>query len=505
MDAIRTPVIDYTNKDYASLREAMLELASEKLEHWTDHSPNDLGVVLLELFAYMGDILLYYQDRIANESYLETAEERRSVLNLLRLIGYELRAPQSASADLNLLFNKEEIEEGSDTVVITQGTEFTTTAEATGEAIRYQYVRDEPFPINLNDLSIIERDGKSYKSFGTLPVVQVDDAVAGEIVATSDGSPSQRYALDRSPLAEDSLQLYVNGIEWQRKSTLLYSRSEEQHYMVRRDESGIAWVEFGDGRFAAIPPRGVNNVTANYRVGGGEKGNVPPNTITKAVTNINFLEGVYNELAASGGTGPEATEEATQRAPQLFRSMGRAVTAADYEAHALNFGVGKARARATAWNTIEIYVAPKGGGTPTDTLKNDILAYFEDKRMMTSIVDIRDPDPVTICLGGKLDIDPYYFTEQVQQKVATAIANLFAFDNVDFEQTIYISKIYEAIEAVEGVVGVHKIAQFAPCDATEPLSEDGVLHLGWEQIPQVGRMRWEQDVGETTWKWWTEN
>ena len=505
MNVIKAPVIDYTNKDYASLREAMLELAREKLEHWTDHSPNDLGVVLLELFAYMGDILLYYQDRIANESYLETAEERRSVLNLLRLIGYELRPPQPASADLSLLFSTEQIEEQNATVEILQGTEFTTTAEATGEAIRYQYVHDDPFPIDLNELSVIERDGESYRLFDTLPVVQVDDTVTGEIVATSDGSPSQRYALNRSPLNQDSLQLTVNGVEWQRKPTLLYSRSEDQHYMVRRDESGVAWIEFGDGRFGAIPPRGVNNITASYRLGGGEKGNVPPNTITKAVTSIDFLEGVYNELAASGGTGPEATDEAAQRAPQLFRSMGRAVTAADYEAHALNFGVGKARSRATAWNTIEIYVAPKGGGTPTDTLKNDLLAYFEDKRMMTSIVDIRDPDPVTICIGGKLDIDPYYFTEQVQQRVATAIADLFAFDNVDFEQTIYISKIYEAIEAVEGVVGVHKIAQFAPCDATEPLSVDGVLNLGWEQIPQVGRVRWEKDIGETTWNWQTEN
>ena len=75
------PSIDYTNRDYNSLLEAMLALASEKLPEWTDHSPNDFGVVLLELFAYMGDIQLYYQDRIANESFLETAAERRSVVN----------------------------------------------------------------------------------------------------------------------------------------------------------------------------------------------------------------------------------------------------------------------------------------------------------------------------------------------------------------------------------------------------------------------------------------
>src|SRR4051812_39724622 len=103
------PQIDYTNKDYASLLAALLELASEKLPEWTDKSPNDLGVMLLELFAAMGDSLFYNQDRIAGESFLETAVERRSVVQLLRLIGYELSPPLAASADLTLLFQRDAI------------------------------------------------------------------------------------------------------------------------------------------------------------------------------------------------------------------------------------------------------------------------------------------------------------------------------------------------------------------------------------------------------------
>src|SRR5262245_44919934 len=98
------PSIDYTNKDYQSLRSAMLELARYRLPEWTDRSPADLGVLLVDLFAYMGDVVLYYQDRIANESFLEPAVERRSVLHSLRLIGYELRPPVAASAELNLTF-----------------------------------------------------------------------------------------------------------------------------------------------------------------------------------------------------------------------------------------------------------------------------------------------------------------------------------------------------------------------------------------------------------------
>ena len=50
----------------------------------------------------MGDVLLYYQDKIANEAFLSTATERRSVIDLLSLIGYTLGTPAPASAALTL-------------------------------------------------------------------------------------------------------------------------------------------------------------------------------------------------------------------------------------------------------------------------------------------------------------------------------------------------------------------------------------------------------------------
>src|SRR5262245_35359834 len=102
MGTAQTPIRDYTNRDYASLLAAMLDLASVKLPEWTDRSPNDLGRMLLEQFAYIGDVLLYYQDRIANEAFLSTAVERRSVIDLLRLIGYQLSTPAPASAVLQV-------------------------------------------------------------------------------------------------------------------------------------------------------------------------------------------------------------------------------------------------------------------------------------------------------------------------------------------------------------------------------------------------------------------
>ena len=477
--------IDYTHKDYASLREAMLALAREKLPAWTDHSPNDLGVVLVELFAYMGDSLFYYMDRLVNESYLTTAVERRSVMHLLRLIGYELRAPLPASADLTLLFESD----AAGLVAISPGTRFQTTPEATGEPVGFEYIRDA-VTIDLDAAAVITHtDGAPYKRFSTLPVVQVDATIAGETLGSSDGSPGQQYALARSPLIDGTLVIDVDDgtgpRAWQQVETLLYSGPGDTHYAVRRDEAGTAWVTFGDNQYGRIPRRGRNNIQAGYRIGGSLKGNVPPMTIVKAVTAVPSLALVFNAQPATGGADAEDPAEAVRQAPQLYRAMQRAVTARDYEAHAMQFGVGKARARTGSWNRIELFVAPVGGGQPSDTLKEDLRRYFEDKRIMTAVLDVRDPDYVNVFIEGALEVEAYYFSKQVQQQVEDAVIRLLAFENVNFQDRLYLSKVYEAIEAIEGVKGVN-VTRFARSDSAADLPETGTLTFLWSEIPRTG-------------------
>jgi len=493
------PRIDYTSRDYASLREALLELASERLPEWTDHSSNDLGVTLLELFAAMGDAIFYHQDRIAGESYLGTAVERRSVLNLLRLIGYELRPPTPASGELTLLFDYnpvDPVDPGNPVLIsIPAGAEFTTTAEATGTPISFRYARDT-LSINFDALPTATYKTKLYKVYASLPVTQIDAVISDEIVASSDGSAGQRYALARTPVIEGSAEIYVDDGSgtpalWTQKQSLLTSGAQDIHYVIRRDENDKAWVEFGDDIYGRVPTRWRNNITANYVIGGGKKGNVAPNTITKAITSIDRLKVIYNEKAMSGGAERESIEDAVRRGPQQFRSGGRAVTAADYEAHARLFGVAKARARAKGWNRIELTIAPAGGAQPSDTLKQDLRAYFDPIRMISSNIEIVDPTYVPIIVRAAVEVEPYFFQSQIEERVRTALKALWAFDEVNFQDTLYISKIYEAIEAIEGVAGVN-VSWFVRGDdsrlllltpPTTALPTDGRLVFGYSEIP----------------------
>lgn len=72
----------------------------------TTRDPSDPSIALLDAWAVLGDVLAFYTERIANEGYLRTATERRSVLELARLIGYELRPGVSASVFLAFTLDK---------------------------------------------------------------------------------------------------------------------------------------------------------------------------------------------------------------------------------------------------------------------------------------------------------------------------------------------------------------------------------------------------------------
>jgi predicted phage baseplate assembly protein len=73
---------------------------SQPLAGLTTRETNDPAIALLDAWATVAEVLTFYQERIANEGYLRTATERRSVLELARLIGYELRPGVAATVFL---------------------------------------------------------------------------------------------------------------------------------------------------------------------------------------------------------------------------------------------------------------------------------------------------------------------------------------------------------------------------------------------------------------------
>ncbi len=499
------PVIDYMARDYQSFLQAMRELIPYKLPEWKNYANEaDFGNALLELFAYMGDILSYYQDRVANESFLGTARTRRSILHHLSLIGYQLATAAPAAASLNLTVPGNVTSQ----VTLSKGDAFATKSQKTRPSVRFEYTGDVPLVIdfgNLSDPQITttqDANGKIIRRTFTGLLVEEGRLVKDEVLGISDGTPNQRFTLSHAGIILRSLgqAAQVNkdilltselaGViqEWTLQESLAFSHDEQRDYVVAIDEEDRATIILGDGAFGKIPDKGAI-IKATYRTGGGLVGNVAADTIQTIVGAPQLaLIGaqVTNPAPATGGAERESIEHAVQQAPAVFRSLKRAVTADDYRALALRYkGVGKVRAEPTNWNIVTLFVAPEGGGQVSDVLEANLLAYFEDKRPVSTIIEIADVDYVRIYVTAQVQVQSYYSRERIKAQVQAAAGNLLGFEHVDFAQPVYLSKFYEKIEELEGVEYVN-ISEFRrqdqPAKTVEPT---GKIILGTNEIPII--------------------
>lgn len=92
------PVIDYTARDYDTIRKLLLDRLALTTPDRVERNPADLGVTLVELLAYTGDQISYQQDAVATEAYLDTARRRVSVRRHVRLIDYAMHDGCTARA-----------------------------------------------------------------------------------------------------------------------------------------------------------------------------------------------------------------------------------------------------------------------------------------------------------------------------------------------------------------------------------------------------------------------
>lgn len=339
------PDIDYTAKDYLGFREFLLNRKKALLPEWTSEAPGDFGIVLIELFSYMGDILSFYGDRTATEAYLSTATQRRSILALAEMLDYTVTNNVPATVDVT--FNV------SADVTIPAGTQVQTSNRAAIEA------GDDAVVFEVIEDTLVTTPS------GQVPCIE-GQTVAGEVVATSDGSIDQTYSLFRFPVIDNSVRVFVDegggDVEWTEFDHLIDAASTSEAFEVSFDAEGAADIRFGDNVNGRVPSAGAT-VKVTYRIGGGVRGNVGPATVVELVTAIPEVTSITNSESAAGGADAESNDQIRVSAPRSLTALNRAVTLKDYANIALQVsGVAKTVARNNG-TEISVHVAPFGGGT----------------------------------------------------------------------------------------------------------------------------------------------
>lgn len=339
------PQIDYVSRDYTAILTDLTAIAKQFNPTWAVSDPTDIGVALLETFAYVGDILSFYTDRMASEGFLGTASQRASVLQIAAMLGYTPTPSSASTVSLSLKNNN-----ASGILIIPAGTQIASTTVVDGQSTQVIFELDSAVSVGFS---------ATVNTTATQGVTTTDESLG-----TSNGTPSQVFKISQPGVVINSsgsnITVKVGGIQYTYSSALVDNNPYDSAFTTTMDSDGYTYIVFGDGVGGRIPPA-TYGITATYRVGVGSAGNIANDSLAK-----NTLTGSYNVTvtqlnAATGGADQESTDSIRVNAPRALRTLRRAVSLKDYAYLALQVsGVSKSSADAAVWSNVNLYIAPFG-------------------------------------------------------------------------------------------------------------------------------------------------
>jgi hypothetical protein len=285
--------------------------------------------------------------------------------------------------------------------------------------------------------------------------------------------------------------------EWSPVPDLLASRSRDPHFVAELESDGTVYLRFGDDQHGERPNAGLE-FRARYRVGNGESGNVGADAIAHVVTDAAGIIAVRNPLPARGGVEPESADSVRRNAPWAFRSQERAVTADDWARKAERHPeVDRAAASfrwTGSWHTVFVTVDRRGGRDVDPAFEKDLRRHLEPFRLAGYDLEIDGPRYVPLEIDVDVCVRPDHFRSDVRAELRDVLSSrelrggrrgLFHPDRFSFGESLYLSGVYAAVQAVPGVAEVHVTKfQRLGVDDPDPLRE-GVLPMGRLEIARL--------------------
>jgi len=435
--------IDYTSRDFAALKADLVDLIKERTNTtWDPTDYSDLGNVLVETFAYMGDIMSHYLDRIANETTIDTAIQRKTLLSFAKLYDYVISGPTPATVSVtftNISTSTLDIPTGTQVMApLSFGDysevyfETTTSATAVAPGASITLPCQEGKTVNTDKPDLID------STFNiALPAN----------LGTSDGRATQSFTVPETGIVNNSITVYVGqGVafgNWTYVDNLFESGPGDRVFTTAPNEDGTIDIVFGDNVNGAIPQSG-QLISATYKVSVGSAGNIK----SLSITELTFFPGnldpqvtsyftVSNNIPASGGTDGDTTTNIKNKIKAAVSTRRRAVTLEDFSYLAnLAEGVGKSNAASSVYTNVNLYVQPLNDGqAATGYPQANIIGVATTGTAVTFATDVNHGFAVgnTVNISG---VNPIAYN--LQGAVITAVPSTVTFTVASTVTTAYV-------------------------------------------------------------------
>jgi len=463
--------VGYLDRSYQQIKNSLLARLVVNNPEISDHTESNILIILLSMFAGVGEMLNYYIDNMAREAFLATARKYVSVVRHAKFIDYAIKA--STSAFVDVVFS---LKDGSGAYVAATGDVLIPQGTKVSDGSNIQFFTVEDTTIPNGAISTIVSAANRYER-------------SNVTIGMTDGSPNQRILLPSNFVHGSLMNVMIGSEFWYLYSYLGKMTPVTKGFVISVEEDGNAYLEFGDDVHGAIPVSTLA-IIGTFYITDAELANLPPHTITQIPDG--FVVGtpgvsltVDNPDYASGGSGVEDIDWIKNLAPKSLRTLDRAVTYQDYiDIAELVPGVGKAAVRYCCGKFVEVYVLPKTRGNSTEVLLANVLSEMNIKKMITTIVEVFNAGISRVWIQAIIYGKPFYTADQILIDVINALDADYGYAVMKINGRIALSDIVGTMENLEKVDRVDllkiRVEPFvAIANGSLPLD------LVWNDLPHV--------------------
>lgn len=410
----------------------------------TDYSEGNILIIILSLFAAIAEVLHYYVDNMARETFLSTARRYDSVVKHGALVDYHARAAIAATVDVILSRSITGNSIGAK-LTIPQGTLFT---DQSGNS--WLSARDVTWYSNVTTCRVPIIQHEKYTT----------SALNNMVIPTGDRVQLNLGTLPNGKYYEHgSMSLQIGGESWVLVETFAKSKPTDKHFMVSVDESLNPYIMFGDGTFGKKPAAGAKITHVVFYLTNGSQGNVKSNTITSvpSVISSSITDAtVSNAYDAGGGSNYENFTMLKEHIPLSVKTLGVAITKEDFESLAMLVdGVNKAKADYECGRKLTVYISPDGGAVASSELISRVYNLLSQRAPMTTWLKVKSAGKVQIILEMDVTGKKSYKTAEIQTQILTALYNAYSPEQAEIGGSVRVSDIYALIDNLSTVDYLH--------------------------------------------------
>tara|TARA_R110000851_G_scaffold62973_1_gene144228 strand:+ start:236 stop:1837 length:1602 start_codon:yes stop_codon:yes gene_type:complete len=467
-------LISYSAKGFDDYKKDLLQYVQAVYpEDYNNFVESDLGVMFLELIAYVASQLSFKADFIANESFISTVSKPNNLKKLMKLIGVNMKGPVGARTTVELDLTTTHVDATKVFIPKTSRT-FRVTSPSEGIPLVYTLYHQDAVGNIVYDSSGIEDilvDAYQGTVSGLLALEGNLHTREGSFL-TSEKAPT--ILIEKGSVVEGSIAVSsTGGVVWSEIEHLYLASSNTAAVFEKEyNEDYSCTLRFGDGARSKKPPVG-GNYKVFYRTGGGKGGNIPRNSIRSTIAveknsagGTAFNAGCVNTTKGTGGTDAETISHAKKYGPMFFQTQYRAVTGKDYTTVANSFVgtggvVGKAiavnRRNGPGGNLIDVYLFAKASNNQLEraslSFKNELLTHMNQYKMMTDELTMADGVLRTLDLITTVVVSKAYknMEEEIKLKISEKIIEHFSMEAIEFGTPFLTGSLIKEVIVVPGV------------------------------------------------------